>query len=58
MPDSPYLLGQIGLVGNLVLQSTTIVMNGLPPYLLGQIGLVGNNSSDPFKTKIKLLLTY
>ncbi len=37
---NPYLLGQIGLVGN----TTKMAMPDPPsgPYLLGQIGLVGN----------------
>ncbi len=37
----PYLLGQIGLVGNSWVNCSAIV-DWLSPYLLGQIGLVGN----------------
>ena len=45
----PYLLGQIGLVGNSSVPGCLIVLGSSPlkyghsPYLLGQIGLVGNN---------------
>ena len=42
---TPYLLGQIGLVGNLTASLTKASVGTLPlPYLLGQIGLVGNVS--------------
>ena len=41
MESSPYLLGQIGLVGNSWVNCSAIV-DWLSPYLLGQIGLVGN----------------
>ena len=44
VPCWPYLLGQIGLVGNHIcrsLGSARVPSNN--PYLLGQIGLVGNN---------------
>ena len=37
----PYLLGQIGLVGNL--KQWQFALNAARPYLLGQIGLVGNS---------------
>ena len=51
----PYLLGQIGLVGNArgLIIAETLGM----PYLLGQIGLVGNNFF-PKKRASKNLLTY
>jgi hypothetical protein len=40
---SPYLLGQIGLVGNVAKSSPfSPVYFERKPYLLGQIGLVGN----------------
>ena len=39
----PYLLGQIGLVGNSGLLGLLL---HLLPYLLGQIGLVGNFSKN------------
>ncbi len=39
---NPYLLGQIGLVGNLVFAGIGPVVTS--PYLLGQIGLVGNTT--------------
>ncbi len=37
----PYLLGQIGLVGNLSYPNEKL-KSAILPYLLGQIGLVGN----------------
>jgi hypothetical protein len=43
--SNPYLLGQIGLVGNLArspIPPITPSSSENPPYLLGQIGLVGN----------------
>ncbi len=41
---SPYLLGQIGLVGNVAKSSPfSPVYFERKPYLLGQIGLVGNS---------------
>ena len=44
---NPYLLGQIGLVGNLLL-SACITAVKPTPYLLGQIGLVGNAIASGF----------
>ncbi|MEY3555259.1 MAG: hypothetical protein RLZZ580_1313 [Cyanobacteriota bacterium] len=46
--QNPYLLGQIGLVGNFSSQlMSSKSMTLIHPYLLGQIGLVGN---VPFRT--------
>jgi hypothetical protein len=43
----PYLLGQIGLVGNPTKDEVVLTQKfcALGPYLLGQIGLVGNKKS-------------
>ena len=41
---TPYLLGQIGLVGNAL--GPWVASNKDNPYLLGQIGLVGNERSN------------
>ena len=49
-PSGPYLLGQIGLVGNG--EVFGIICEDEPPYLLGQIGLVGN-----FLISIHLLMS-
>jgi hypothetical protein len=43
----PYLLGQIGLVGNVPFRTACVKLPSATPYLLGQIGLVGN---VPFRT--------
>ena len=44
----PYLLGQIGLVGNFrVIVSTESYVDSVP-YLLGQIGLVGKQKKGFF----------
>ncbi len=46
-PLPPYLLGQIGLVGNPTKDEVVLTQKfcALGPYLLGQIGLVGNKKS-------------
>nr|CAO88402.1 unnamed protein product [Microcystis aeruginosa PCC 7806] len=45
---SPYLLGQIGLVGNMPVFYRLILELNLP-YLLGQIGLVGNEFCSVYR---------
>ena len=56
----PYLLGQIGLVGNFFFfaEGVSEYTASLTPYLLGQIGLVGNFKECILKYTPEIIPTY